>query len=143
VFFKLDYYIQTLHSMGLCEWESFKDDANKDKLNTDEVGADTAKHRKRVIANKVADWAWVFQVTPEGNGKMNNYVMLCIMTCGNGVFANPENKIVGACTPVVIHCDKKTKEKEEEEQRKQRAGERPSVWFVVDRYLAGYWHTWI
>jgi hypothetical protein len=138
VFFKLDGYIKTLNAMGHCEWESFKDVPDGDKLNMDEVGADTTKHRKKVIADKVADWARVFQVTPEGDGKMNMHVTLCITTCGNGMFADKENKILGACAPVVIHCDKtKTKEKEEEERRKQRAGERPSERFVSDRYSAG------
>ena len=138
VFFKLDGYIKTLNAMGHCEWESFKDVPDGDKLNMDEVGADTTKHRKKVIADKVADWARVFQVTPEGDGKMNMHVTLCITTCGNGMFADKENKILGACAPVVIHCDKtKTKEKEEEERRRQRAGERLSERFVSDRYSTG------
>jgi hypothetical protein len=138
VFFKLDCYVKTLHAMGLCEWESYKDVPDEDKLNMDEVGADTTKHRKKVIADKVADWARVFQVTPEGDGKMNIHVTLCITTCGNGRFADVKNRIEGACAPVIIHCDKtKTKEKEEEERRKQRAGEKPSERFVAERYSAG------
>jgi hypothetical protein len=35
----------------------------------DEVSADTTKHRKKVITDKVANWARVFQVTPEGDGE--------------------------------------------------------------------------
>ena len=42
--------------MGFCEWKMFKDVPNEDKLNMDEVGADTTKHQKKVTANKVADW---------------------------------------------------------------------------------------
>jgi hypothetical protein len=107
-------------------------------LNMDEVGADTTKHRKNVIADKVADWARIFQVTPEGDGKMNMHVTLCITTCGNGLFADTKNKILGACAPVIIHCDKsKTKEKEEAERRKQRSGEKPSEHHVSDRFNAG------
>ena len=85
VFFKLDNYIKTLHAMGLCEWKAYKDVADEDKLNMDEVGADMTKQHNKVIANKVADWARVFQVTPEGDGKMSMHVTLCIMTCGNGL----------------------------------------------------------
>ena len=60
------------------------------------------------------------------------------MTCENGLFADPDNRILVACALVIIDCDKtKTKEKEEEERRKQRAGERPSTQFVADCYSAG------
>jgi hypothetical protein len=60
----------------------------------DEVGADTAKHQKKVITNNVDDWACVFQVTPdEGDGKIIIHVTLCITTCGNGQFACVENRI--------------------------------------------------
>jgi hypothetical protein len=138
VFFKLNCYVKTLYAMGLCKWESYKDVPDQDKFNMDKVGADTTKHRKKVIADKVADWARIFQVTPEGDGKMNIHVTLCITTCGNGRFADVENRIVGACAPVIIHCDKtKTKEKEEEERRKQRAGEKPSERYVAERFLNG------
>jgi hypothetical protein len=69
---------------------------------------------------------------------MNIHVTLCITACGNGRFANVENRIVGGCAPVIMHCEKmKTKEKEEEERRKQRAGEKPSAQFVADHYSAG------
>jgi hypothetical protein len=123
VFFKLDSYVKTLHAMGLVEWKSFKDVPAEDMLNMDEVGADTTKHRKNVIADKVADWARIFQVTPEGDGKMNMHVTLCITTCGNGLFADTENKILGACAPVIIHCDnQKLKRK-----KKQSNGSRDRV----------------
>jgi hypothetical protein len=138
VFFKLDGYIKTLNVMGHCEWKSFADVPDGDKLNMDEVGADTTKHRKKVIADKIADWARVFQVTPEGDGKMNMHVTICVTTCGNGMFADKENNVLGACAPVIIHCDRtKTKEKEDEERRRQRAGERPNERFVSPRYSAG------
>jgi hypothetical protein len=138
VFFKLDSYIKTLHSMGLCDWKSYKDVPDEDKFNMDEVGADTTKHRKKVIADRLDTRARVFQVTPEGDGKMNIHVTLCITTCGNGLFQDTENSLPGACAPVIIHCDKtKTKEKEDEERRKQRAGEKPSERFVAERFRAG------
>ena len=45
---------------------------------------------------------------------------------------------MGACPPLVIHCDKsKAKEKEEEERRKQRAGEKSTEQFVRDQFLGG------
>jgi hypothetical protein len=91
-----------------------------------------------VIADRVDARARVFQVTPEGDGKMNIHVTLCITTCGNGLFQDTENSLPGACAPVIIHCDKtKTKEKEDEERRKQRAGEKPSARFVAERFTAG------
>jgi hypothetical protein len=69
---------------------------------------------------------------------MNMHVTLCITTCGNGLFADKENKILGACAPVIIHCDKsKTKEKEEEERRKQRSGEKPSERHTSARFTDG------
>jgi hypothetical protein len=64
-----------LHAMGRCKWKSFKDVLEVDMLKMDEVGADTAKHRKNVIADKIADWARIFQVTLlEGDGKINIHV---------------------------------------------------------------------
>ena len=67
--------------MGHCKWKSFKDVLEVDMLKMDEVGADTAKHCKNVIADKIADWARIFQVTLlEGDGKMNMHVTLCIIT---------------------------------------------------------------
>jgi hypothetical protein len=138
VFFKLDSYVKNLNAMGHCDWESFKDVPAESMLNMDEVGADTTKHRRNVIADKKSYFARVFQETPPGDGKMNMYVTMCITTCGNGLFADTENKILGACAPVIIHCDKACKqEKEEEERRKQRNGEKPSKRHVSERFKSG------
>jgi hypothetical protein len=55
-----------------------------------------------------------------------------------GLFADKEHGIEGACAPLLIHTNKsKTKAKEQEERLRQRQGETPSVDVVAPRFLEG------
>ena len=55
-----------------------------------------------------------------------------------GLFADKEHGIEGACAPLLIHTNKsKTKAKEQEERLRQRQGETPTVDTVAPRFLEG------
>ena len=83
VFCKLDGFLKTLHAMGLVEWESFTDVPSNKLYNMDEVGTDLTKHWTKVIANALANIRQ-FQLTPEGDGRMNMHITLALTTCANG-----------------------------------------------------------
>ena len=51
--------------------------------NMDEVGTDTTKRRAKVIASS-AEMMRHFQITPEGDGKMNMHITACIMMRADG-----------------------------------------------------------
>ncbi len=85
VFYKLDSYVKTLHAMGLCEWESFKDVDDKDKINMDEVGTDTTKHRSKIICDAAATIRHYSQTNP-GDGKMNMHITCCLTTRADGKY---------------------------------------------------------
>ena len=55
-------------------------------FNMDEVGNDTTKHRKKILADKKAGRD--FQITPEGDGKMDAHITACITTRGDGKFSS-------------------------------------------------------
>jgi hypothetical protein len=84
MFFKLDAYIKSLHEMGHVSWKSYKEIPKDNLFNMDEVGNDTTKHRSKIVADKVATMARMFQMTPEGDGKTSMHVTSCITTGANG-----------------------------------------------------------
>jgi hypothetical protein len=83
VFFKLDCFIKTLHATGKVPWESFSEVPAAKKLNMDEVSNDTTKHRSKIIADALS-MVRKFQLTPEGDGRMNMHITVCITTRANG-----------------------------------------------------------
>ncbi len=139
MFFKLDSYIKSLYEMGHVSWKSYKEIPKENLFNMDEVGNDTTKHRSKIIADKVAIMARMFQMTPEGDGKMNMHVTACITTCLNGRYEDKANKIHGACGPLLIHTHStsKTKEKDKEERARQRMGEEPMPALCSPRFREG------
>jgi hypothetical protein len=139
MFFKLDSYIKSLYEMGHVSWKSYKEIPKENLFNMDVVGNDTTKHRSKIIADKVAIMARMFQMTPEGDGKMNMHMTACITTCVNGRYEDKENKIHGACGPLLIHTHStsKTKEKDKEERARQRMGEEPMPALCSPRFREG------
>ncbi len=83
VFFKMDAYIRSLNAMGKIPWKSFSEVPNDVIYNMDEVGNDTTKRRSKVIAD-VTTMTRMFQLTPEGDGKMNMHITACITTRADG-----------------------------------------------------------
>jgi hypothetical protein len=83
VFFKMDAYIRSLHAMGKIPWKSFSEVPNDVIYNMDEVGNDTTKRRSKVIAD-VTTMTRMFQLTPEGDGKINMHITACITSRADG-----------------------------------------------------------
>jgi hypothetical protein len=83
VFYKLEAYISTLYRQGKVPWKSYSDIPADKLYNMDEVGSDTTKRRAKVIAS-ANNMARLFQVTPEGDGKMNMHITACITTRADG-----------------------------------------------------------
>jgi hypothetical protein len=81
----------------------------------------------------------MFQITPEGDGKMNMHVTACITTCANGCYKDKEHSIHGACGPLLIHTHSttKTKEKDKAERTRQRMGEEPMPALVPRPFKEG------
>jgi hypothetical protein len=83
VFCKLDGFLKTLFAMGLVKWESFKDVPSNKLYNMDEVGTDSTNHRTKVIADALSKIRQ-FQLTPEGDGRMNMHITLALTTRADG-----------------------------------------------------------
>jgi hypothetical protein len=136
--FKAEWYVKTLHAMGLVEWETMSDVLADDMLNMDEVAADTTKHRRKLVADASAGTMRLFQITPKGDGKMNMHLTACITSCANGQYQDKQNNIEGAVNPLLVHTDKaQTKDKQKEERERQRMGKAPSEHRVDDRFKRG------
>ena len=136
-FVKLDNYIKMLYEAGAVPWANFCEIPPDHLFNMDEVGTDTTKHRTKLIADATL-LCRVFQVTPEGDGKMNIHITACITTCGNGLYCFPKDGISGAPAPLVIYTEKSsTKEKEHQEREQQRLGKKAVSKKVAPRFLVG------
>ena len=103
----------------------------------DKAATDTTKHRSRVIADALS-MVRQFSVTPEGDGKMNMHITVCLTTRVGGIFQDMANAVEGACGPLLIHTDKsKTKQKEKDEQQRQQQGETPTPQQVNSGFKKG------
>ena len=85
VFYKLEAYISTLHRQGKVPWKSYSDIPADKLYNMDKVGSDTTKRRAKVIAS-ANNMMGLFQVMPEGDGKMNMHITACITTRADGKY---------------------------------------------------------
>jgi hypothetical protein len=85
VFVKLDAFIKLLHAQfpDKVPWTSIHDVKNTEIYNMDEVANDTTKHRAKVIADAI-DFVRVFQITPEGDGKMSGHITIALTTRADG-----------------------------------------------------------
>jgi hypothetical protein len=85
MFKKLDGYIRNLYAMDRIPWKRAKDVPRNVIYNMDEVGTDTTKRRAKVIAS-AEEMMRHFQITPEGDGKMNMHITACITTRADGKY---------------------------------------------------------
>ena len=82
-FAKLDVYIGLLYTGGKVPWRHFKDFLNECLYNMDELAMDTMQHTQKVIGDE-QNMSRTFIITPEGDGKMNHHVTMCLKSCADG-----------------------------------------------------------
>jgi len=83
VFSKLQAQTRGLYSEGKLPWKNYCDIPSRCIYNMDEVGTDTTKHRRKVIADKRDPFQRIFAVTPEGDS-MKGHITACITTRADG-----------------------------------------------------------
>jgi hypothetical protein len=63
MFFKLDFYVKPLYEMRHVSWKIYKDILKEEDLfNMNKGGNHNTKHCSKIIADKVAIMAWIFQL---------------------------------------------------------------------------------
>jgi hypothetical protein len=83
VFSKLQAMIRGLYAEGKIPWRNYCDIPAHCIHNMDEVGTDTTKHRRKVIADKRNIFQRIFTITPEGD-RMKGHITACITTRADG-----------------------------------------------------------
>jgi hypothetical protein len=83
VFSKLQAQVRGLYSEGKIPWKNYAEIPWNRIYNMDEVGTDTTKHRRQVIADKRDPFQRIFAVTPEGD-RMKGHITACITTRADG-----------------------------------------------------------
>jgi len=83
VFAKLQAQTRGLYCQGKIPWMDYRDIPSHCIYNMDEVGSDTTKHRRKVIADKRNTSSRLFTVTPEGD-RMNGHITVCVTTRADG-----------------------------------------------------------
>ncbi len=72
-----------LHADGKVLWKHFKDIPNECLYNMDKLAMDTTQHKQKVIGDK-HNKSRTFMITPEGDGKMNHHVTVCLTLRADG-----------------------------------------------------------
>jgi hypothetical protein len=85
VFSKLQAQTRGLHAEGKIPWKNYSEIPSNCIYNMDEVGTDTTKHRRKVIADKRNIFQRIFTITPEGD-RMKGHTTACITTRADGEF---------------------------------------------------------
>jgi hypothetical protein len=83
VFSKLQAQTRGLYAEGKVPWKNYRDIPSNRIYNMDEVGTDTTKHRRKVIADKRNPFQRIFTITPEGD-RMKGHITACITTRADG-----------------------------------------------------------
>jgi hypothetical protein len=83
VFAKLQAQTRGLYAQGKIPWMDYRDIPSESIYNMDEVGTDTTKHRRKVIADKRNIFQRIFTVTPEGD-RMKGHITACVTTRADG-----------------------------------------------------------
>jgi hypothetical protein len=83
VFSKLQAQTRALYAEGKIPWQNYCDIPSQYIYNMDEVGTDTTKHRRKVIADKRNIFQRIFTITPEGD-RMKGHITACITTRADG-----------------------------------------------------------
>ena len=83
MFSRMEYYVELLNKLGLSKWNSYADVPAHCKYGMDEVGTDTTKRMGKILvpADQLGP---LFQITPEGDNKMNHHITMCITTRADG-----------------------------------------------------------
>jgi hypothetical protein len=85
VFSKLQAQTRGLHAEGKIPWKNYSEIPSNCVHNMDEVGTDTTKHRRKVIADKRNTFQRIFTIAPEGD-RMKGHTTACIATRADGEF---------------------------------------------------------
>ena len=85
MFTKLDNYVALMHEMGICTETSYCEFKNTQIYNMDECAIDTTRRQKKVLCSK-EDVKRLFQITPEGDNKMNVHISLALTSRADGKF---------------------------------------------------------
>ena len=83
MFTKLQNCIVLLNQCNIFEEENFADISSKQLYNMDEVAVDTTKRRGKIICG-VDLMKRLFQITPEGDNKMNVHITLALTSRADG-----------------------------------------------------------
>jgi hypothetical protein len=83
VFCKLQAQTRGLYAEGKIPWKNYCDIPSRCIYNMDEVGTDTTKHRRKVIADRRNIFQRIFTITPEGD-RMKGHITACITTRADG-----------------------------------------------------------
>jgi len=92
MFFKLNAYIEILHTVGKLPWQKYSNIPANAVYNMDELGNNTTKHRNKIISKKtttatgMANTTHTFMQTSEGDGQMPWHITVCLTTCTDGKF---------------------------------------------------------
>jgi hypothetical protein len=86
VFSKLQAQVRGLYAQGNFPWKNYCDIPGNCIFNMDEVGTDTTKHRRKVIADKRNIFQRIFTITPEGD-RMKGHITACITTRADGMYS--------------------------------------------------------
>jgi hypothetical protein len=86
VFCKLQAQTRGLYADGKIPWKDYRDIPSNRIYNMDEVGTDTTKHRRKIIADKRNPFSRIFTITPEGD-RMRGHITACITTRADGTLS--------------------------------------------------------
>ena len=69
----------------MISWETFSDVPSDNKYNMDELATDTSNHRRKIVGSATR-LGRMFQLTPEGDGRMPFHITICLTTNNSGTF---------------------------------------------------------
>ena len=83
MFTKLNNYIVLLHELGVFKEKNYCEINSQQIYNMDECALDTTRQKRKVLCSK-EDLHQLFQITPEGDGKMGVHVTLALTSRAGG-----------------------------------------------------------
>ena len=85
MFTKLENYIVLLHELGIFKVKSYSEIKSFQIYNMDECAIDTTKTNKKILCSK-EEVSRLFQITPEGDRKMNLHISIALTSRADGKF---------------------------------------------------------
>eukprot|EP00978_Attheya_sp_CCMP212_P027247 scaffold91161_cov32-Attheya_sp.AAC.1 len=121
MFSRMEYYVELLHKLGLSPWNLYAVVPAHCKYGMGGVGTYTTKRMGKILvpADQLGP---IFQITPEGDSKMNHHITMCITTRADG-----------APGPFIIHAGGIKKKDEDCNE----AGSLDDEFRFDPKYLAG------